>query len=295
MHGGDRLGQSARRCRPRRDKKGKRTGMALLFLVCGAVRFLVSEALLLAAGLPPSGSRLLVTCAPVPLRFRAISARTSAMTFSCFWRFARTCIAATRATAFLTTLRGSCGAWQLSHTCWPFCARRYAARSIFESTRSASCLCNRCMSTNLAPCWHTPSTVVCLLVCASMPQPQTLSALRAPHPPQRFVPSHVMQMRKYVRCGRVLVYQEILLLLPRVACHALPWLPQVRMTLDAFLANTCSLTPFPLPRRESCSRLCSLHSLHGLSSRYFARNEAQSIFSPCHCRSSNSRPNLAPF
>ena len=37
------------------------------FLVL-AVRFLVSEALLLAAGPPPSGSRLLVTCAPVPLR-----------------------------------------------------------------------------------------------------------------------------------------------------------------------------------------------------------------------------------
>jgi hypothetical protein len=40
---------------------------------------------------------------PSSLRLRAISATTSAMTLSCFWRATLTCVAATRATAFLTT------------------------------------------------------------------------------------------------------------------------------------------------------------------------------------------------
>ena len=54
------------------------------------------------------------------------------------------------------------------------------------------------------------------------------------------------------------VHREIFLLFPCVACHALPWLPHVRMLLDAFLANPCSITPFPLPCRETCSRLLFL-------------------------------------
>ena len=47
----------------------------------------------------------LLSCvaSPSSLRLRAISASTSAMTLSCFWRATLTCVAATRATAFLTT------------------------------------------------------------------------------------------------------------------------------------------------------------------------------------------------
>ena len=52
---------------------------------------------------------------------------------------------------------------------------------------------------------------------------------------------------------------------------------------------------FHRPAVNAEARFVSLHSLHCLSSRYFARSACQSIFSPAQNRYSNSRPTFGPF